>query len=347
MFLVKKMRKILIICNSINPDLKMYFKLYSRIKNFDKILIGNRELDNVDYVLSISKKSIPTFKSILSVFFAVKLAFISEIRESQLAHFTTAHFDNLFFAIILRIFTKKRMIFTIHDKEPHPGMKRLFILFYNWVVEKYLADDVILFCRKYKNYSKKVKYYFQALSGFPHIIKKPKTGNYILFFGRIDNYKGLSILWRIAKLFPKQRFVVAGKGKNKYLEKMKKLDNVTVYNQFISNKEIINLFKGAKLTLLPYLCATQSGVIILSYSHATPVVTFSVGCLNEYVTNEIGWIFEPYEIDKVKKLLQSLKDEEIVRKSENITKIYPMKFSEDNFINEYTEILNKICLDFC
>jgi len=115
----------------------------------------------------------------------------------------------------------------------------------------------------------KVNFVYFTLSGFPQYINKPKVGEKtILFFGRIEEYKGLDNLLNIIQLFNKNRlnynFIIAGKGKIENMEKFLTFKNVTIINRFIEDEEIKNLFRKATFTILPYNSATQSGVIILS-----------------------------------------------------------------------------------
>jgi glycosyltransferase involved in cell wall biosynthesis len=111
----------------------------------------------------------------------------------------------------------------------------------------------------------------------------------VLFFGRIWPYKGLDDLIRAQPLVsarvPGARFVIAGEGESmdRYRAMMADPSRFDVHNRFVSNEERDRLFREASLVVLPYVEATQSGVIPVAYAHGRPVVTTSVGALAEAV----------------------------------------------------------------
>jgi glycosyltransferase involved in cell wall biosynthesis len=84
------------------------------------------------------------------------------------------------------------------------------------------------------------------------------------------------------------RVIIAGKGDDPAMDVLKDLSNVEVINRFIQDEELDFLLKGAIATLLPYDSATQSGVILHSYSYQVPVVSFDVGKLSEYITPDFS-----------------------------------------------------------
>ena len=96
----------------------------------------------------------------------------------------------------------------------------------------------------------------------------------VLFFGRIWPYKGLDDLIRAQPLVtarvPDARFVIAGEGESldRYRAMMADPSRFDVHNRFVSNEERDRLFREASLIVLPYVEATQSGVIPVAYAHA-------------------------------------------------------------------------------
>lgn len=90
--------------------------------------------------------------------------------------------------------------------------------------------------------------------------------NYILFFGNIQLYKGVHLLYDIYKQSPelqKYPLVIAGKG-NIYFQTDNELRNVYFINRFINDGELKDLFSKAAVTVYPYISATQSGVLSVS-----------------------------------------------------------------------------------
>ncbi|HEY4233823.1 MAG TPA: glycosyltransferase family 4 protein [Lacipirellulaceae bacterium] len=116
-----------------------------------------------------------------------------------------------------------------------------------------------------------------------------KDSNTVLFFGRIWDYKGLEFLIRaepmINQAIPNARIVIAGEGDDfePYRRMMARPDRFVVHNRYISAAERDQLFREASVVVLPYVDATQSGVIPVAYSYGLAVVATRVGALAEAV----------------------------------------------------------------
>jgi len=134
-----------------------------------------------------------------------------------------------------------------------------------------------------------------------------RDGRKILFFGVIRPYKGLDVLLRaMALLVAKVQcsLLVAGEFyelETKYLQlitdyKLEK--NVKLENRYIPNEEIAALFRDADVLILPYLSATQSGVVRMALATGLPMIASRVGGLSEVVTENVnGLLFPPGNAD--------------------------------------------------
>jgi glycosyltransferase involved in cell wall biosynthesis len=125
----------------------------------------------------------------------------------------------------------------------------------------------------------------------------------VLFFGRIWAYKGLAYLIQaepqISARVPDVRFVIAGRGEDfaHYQQLMVHPERFTVYNQFIPDALRDALLQQASLVVLPYIDASQSGVVLLAYSFGKPVVATTVGSLPELVRHgQTGLVVPPRDI---------------------------------------------------
>jgi glycosyltransferase involved in cell wall biosynthesis len=125
----------------------------------------------------------------------------------------------------------------------------------------------------------------------------------LLYFGFVRDYKGLDyLLEAMRQLEPEQGYhlVVVGEfyvERDKYqadLEALTSRRQLTLVDHYIPNQEVALYFSAADLVMVPYLSATQSGIVQIAYGFLKPVVATTVGGLPEVVTDgETGYLVPP------------------------------------------------------
>jgi D-inositol-3-phosphate glycosyltransferase len=131
---------------------------------------------------------------------------------------------------------------------------------------------------------------------------EPKT-NYLLFFGFIRKYKGLSLLLDSFALVDRKalnlKLIIAGEfyeDDTPYLAQIETLglkDDVVLRTDFIPNPEVSTYFSASDLVVQTYLNATQSGVTQIAYYYNKPMLVTNVGGLAELVPhNKVGYVCE-------------------------------------------------------
>jgi len=125
--------------------------------------------------------------------------------------------------------------------------------------------------------------------------------NLVLFFGWIVEYKGLEYLIKaepaITREFPDVKIVIAGTCQDfgKYQTMMAgREERFVVINRFLSFEEGAELFQRSSVVVLPYIEASQSGVVPVAYGFKKPVVATNVGSIPEIVRDgETGYLVPP------------------------------------------------------
>jgi glycosyltransferase involved in cell wall biosynthesis len=131
----------------------------------------------------------------------------------------------------------------------------------------------------------------------------PKEQNVILFFGLVREYKGLKHLIEAMPIIlatTDVTLVIAGEfydNREKYVQQIKDLGvdyRVKLKDQYIPNEAVGTYFSATDLVVLPYVTATQSGIVQIAYGFDRPVVTSNVGGLPEAVKDgETGFVVPP------------------------------------------------------
>lgn len=202
----------------------------------------------------------------------------------------------------------------INDVIDHIGDRFIFLRRFIKNYNMKLANRIILRSEDgYNNAAKKYPQYISKMHrvdlwySFPEY--KGPEGKTVLFFGRINKYKGIDNLCKIIQATPKIRYVVAGKADDSVkeeLEQLKTLKNVTVDEGIIPYPKMHDYFYNACCIILPYKTATQSGVILDAYRHSRPVVAFDVGALGEEIENGVTGYSVPQ--DDLKAMIERIKE---------------------------------------
>lgn len=127
----------------------------------------------------------------------------------------------------------------------------------------------------------------------------------LLFFGFIREYKGLKYLIQsmseIVNKMDDCELLVVGDFANEeekaeyelLIQKCGVQNQIKIYGGYIPDKEVEKFFVASDLVVLPYISATQSGIVQIAYGFEKPVVVTNVGGLPDVVTDgKTGYVVE-------------------------------------------------------
>jgi glycosyltransferase involved in cell wall biosynthesis len=152
----------------------------------------------------------------------------------------------------------------------------------------------------------------------------PLEKRVILFFGLIRRYKGLEYLVdafeEVKKSAGNIMLLIAGQvcdgdpeAFRHYSNLMGQLacrDDVMCINEYIPLKEVEQYFSAADVVVLPYVQASQSGVLLLAYAAGRPVIVTDTGGLSEVVeSGRSGYIIPPKDVQALVRALTEIVQE--------------------------------------
>jgi glycosyltransferase involved in cell wall biosynthesis len=171
----------------------------------------------------------------------------------------------------------------------------------------------------------------------------------ILFFGYVRRYKGLHTLLdampTILKTM-KVKLLVVGEfydDEQKYRNQIAENDianNVVVHSDYVPNEEVNLYFSAADVVVLPYVTATQSGIVQIAYQFDKPVIATDVGGLAEVVLNgRTGYTVKPEApeavADAVVRFYKEGREQEFVRNVQEEKK----KYSWENMVQAIERLM--------
>jgi glycosyltransferase involved in cell wall biosynthesis len=203
------------------------------------------------------------------------------------------------------------LVLTVHDPLPHSGEDAKAIVgsrhqLYHKLLRA-LADRAITHGEGLRAELCRVR---PGLAGrvavIPHGPLGPLAGpdgepeqNCLLFFGRINVYKGLRYFVEACLLLRARglplRAVIAGRGADLEPNRgaIEANDCFELHDRYVPRAAVNELFGRAQLVVMPYIDATQSGVAAMAMGFGRPVVATRVGSIPEMVADGVSGVLVP------------------------------------------------------
>lgn len=320
-------------------------KVYENYMDMSKVYIVNRTI--------MQDSSLQSLKMTLKV--------VQFIKKGQFDVIHTDSMLGMWNLLLYKLFGKK-MVLTVHDPFPHTGEITARKKFNYKMAMKMVRHFVLLndkqkeqFCKSYHVRLEQIL--INRLGVYDNIStfvspQKSKTSHNVLFFGRISPYKGIEFLCqamrKVKERVPDATLTIAGGGKIYFdIAPYQKLDWVEVINRYVGMEELAGLLQYCALSVCPYTDATQSGVIMTSYSLCKPVVATNVGGLGEMVEDgKTGLLVSPKDVDALAHAIIALLNDDTKREemADNIRNDYfvgdkSWKVIAEKYIEFYKKIL--------
>lgn len=206
---------------------------------------------------------------------------------------------------------KVHCVLVKHDPEPHPTNKSISfkeiicnLLTARWAAnqDQYIYNYLLLSRASKDRFSELNPWLSKKCSVMPlcphppkcskgvipsELVGKAEHGNpFYLFFGRIDKYKGIEgLLEAYSNYSGSTSLVIAGSGDftKRELELLEAVKNVCIIHRYVTDEDLVWLFSNCRAVILPYIEASQSGVLAMAYHFGKPVVVTNLPGLTEFV----------------------------------------------------------------
>ena len=169
-----------------------------------------------------------------------------------------------------------------------------------------------------------------------------KTEDYVLYFGRLSEEKGLEMLLNCCRRLTHIKFKIAGTGP--LVEQCKGISNVEFVG-FKTGEELDTLIRRAKFTVYPSIWYENSPLSVLeAKSLGTPVIASKMGGIPELIEdNETGIIIEDMNEDKLVKEINALylDNEKLLRLSNNCIEKREKMISLDTYGSKILEVYHQ------
>ena len=259
-------------------------------------------------------------------------------------------------------FRSKKHVMFCHDPIAHSSAWQVYRIINDYLLKK--CDDIFVLTKSFvpvieerfhvpKEHIHYVPHGTMSIYGKDVCGTVPQhnvTGVNFIFFGNITGYKGLNVLGKAYRelcldkeLKTDFTLTIAGRGDfSPFASEYEGLPNIQLENRFIPDAEVASIFRKPNAVLiLPYLDATQSGVIPIAMEFGVPVIASDTGGLREQLDNgNIGVLFECANANALAEAMKSMiKHPGLMAEQRDKMKGYLVRLNWDNIAASMVEQL--------
>lgn len=277
----------------------------------------------------------------------------------------THPWNPLLMFLIKTFIRNSKIVYLVHDANPHPGESNSKLQRFISNLEIKSANHILAHSEEVSNILKS-RYQDLSVTKIPHPtydfgeITTPRAISptpTFLFFGRIVEYKGLTLLLDSFLLAQEKlrsqgktiKLIIAGNGEINYtnLKKIKDYQqDIELINRYIDEEEITDIWQKSDICSLTYVEASQSGVIAIAVNQAMPCLITPIAGLEEQtlIDNEdksFALMSKDLDPENIAETMIDILDENTYTK----LSLNAIKHQKDLGWNKWLEVLDKILKD--
>ena len=174
---------------------------------------------------------------------------------------------------------------------------------------------------------------------FPRV--KCENNLYFIYVGRIDKEKGIDLMCEAFLKYKCKLYIVGDGTELENLKKRYNQDNI-IFTGWVNHDKIIEYMKKSKALVFPSLLYEGAPLTIFeAQSLGLPVIVSKYSNGKDFVSENDGWIYNPYDIDS---LIAILGESYMIEKKScnSYDKYWKNPYTKEKYINELLTLFKEI-----
>jgi glycosyltransferase involved in cell wall biosynthesis len=168
-----------------------------------------------------------------------------------------------------------------------------------------------------------------------------KYPNSVLFIGRWSKEKGTGLLLEIAKRLQNINFILIGVNQTKLGVNEPNLHPIG----FVAHNEIPNYMTLGKVVISTSLTEGQPMSCLEALACGKPVIANRAGALPDFITPDVGWIFEKNNVDSAVQILEgALKNDQLLAIKGKNAREYALNYSWEAHREKVSALLDSLVI---
>lgn len=345
--------------NSFNENDNVWFFLVEDERHFFSKNIDKRLMEKtIIYYRSSSK-----FHRLSDMFFDpcdITSKLLAYVRQKEIKNIEFITMDCELSNTICKLAKKCNVYFSVHDLHPHEAKKAWYKQFRQYRlgirhdnilknVNNLITSSKSQFDELKLMFPLKKIYYHETptlmndciINGKKKVAELCDIGKYVLFFGRIEAYKGVELLYKAFQqddFFKDKKLVIAGPG-DIYFQRNEKESNIIWINRYIADEELADLFANAEICVFSHLSVTNSNISQPCY-YQVPILACDLPFFKHIETLGLGFNFTTGSHESLAHRLKEMLESDLSTIKETEKKYYNNFFDPQKLRKQFVDIFS-------